>query len=420
MNKLAMLGGSPVRQKNTKDRKYPVYDEAEEKALLRVLHTKNWGGFPSPNTEATKFAADFASFQDAKYGICAANGTVTLEIALRAAGIHAGDEVIVPPLTFMATAQAVVTLNAIPVFADIDPETYCIDPKQIEKAITEKTKAIIPVHLGCRIADLDAILEIARKHNLIVIEDCAHAHGGKWKGKGVGSYGHLGSFSMQSSKLLTAGEGGAILTSDEQLMQKCQSLVNCGRKEAGYKDWEGHLQGWNYRITEWQAAILQEQLKKLPELNRQRTANIKVVYDFLERFEGIKPLFKDNRITDEANYQLILRFQPEIWDSITKDQFIVALQNEGFICSGDFYTPLYGNKLFQPQARDYPLLKERYGDGINARSVHCPVVERVAKEEQIWLPHDHFLGDSSDAEGLIKAIEKIWDNRKELAQWKKG
>ena len=205
MATLAIQGGSPVRTRPFPQ--WPEFGEKERASLCRALDNGSWGGFPAPNREAAGFAEKFAAAHNARYGICAANGTVTLEVALRAGGIRAGDEVIVPPYTWIATASAPVYLNAVPVFADIDPETYCLDPDRVEEAITDRTRAIIPVHLGCTFADMDRIMDIARRHDLIVIEDCAHMHGGKWNGQGAGSLGHMGSFSFQSSKLLTAGEG---------------------------------------------------------------------------------------------------------------------------------------------------------------------------------------------------------------------
>ena len=248
MAKLALLGGGKTF--GLPWPKWPVFTDEDERALLEVLHSRNWGGYPSPNKRASAFAESFAKAHDAKYGICASNGTVTLEVALRAAGIEFGDEVIVTPYTWIATAGAPVMVNAVPVFADIDPDTYCLDPEQVEALISDRTRAIIPVHLGCSIADLDVFVKLAQKHDLVLIEDCAHMHGAKWKDKGVGSYGHMASFSFQSSKLMTAGEGGIILTSDDISHQRCQSMVNCGRKEPGYDGFDGDLFSGNYRITE--------------------------------------------------------------------------------------------------------------------------------------------------------------------------
>src|SRR5262245_35041935 len=209
MPHLAIAGGAPVRTKEYPA--WPFWDQREIDAVTAVIRSGRWGGFPEPGPHATSFAAAFAEFQGAKHGICMANGTVTMTVALRALGVELGDEVIVPALTFAATGYAPLEAGAVPVIVDIDPNTFCIDPKAVEAAITPRTRAIIPVHLGSLMADMDALMEIARRHNLAVIEDSAHAHGARWRDpdggkgdRGAGSIGDFGSFSMQSSKILTS------------------------------------------------------------------------------------------------------------------------------------------------------------------------------------------------------------------------
>jgi dTDP-4-amino-4,6-dideoxygalactose transaminase len=206
MGKLAITGGEPIRKKHFDP--WPVYTEAERSALEDVLTNRNWGGQPFPGQHATAFAKKFAEFHTAKYAQCVNTGTVAIQAALKAIDIQPGDEVLVPAYTWEGTVGPVLLVNAVPVFVDVDPETYCIDTKLIEQAITSKTRAILPVHLGMRFADLDVIMSIAQKHNLKVVEDCAHVHGGMWRGQGAGSIGDLGAFSFQSSKLMTCGEGG--------------------------------------------------------------------------------------------------------------------------------------------------------------------------------------------------------------------
>src|SRR5262245_41693418 len=209
---LAIRGGTPVRTRPFTA--WPIYDQQEARGLQQVLESRNWGGYPCPNDLAREFARRFAEHHGAKYGVAVANGTVSLELALQAAGIGAGDEVIVPAYTWEGTAAAVLFSGAAPIFVDVDSETYCLDVALLETAITERTRAVIPVHLGFRFADMDAILEIAARRGLFVLEDCAHAHGGRWRESGSGSIGHAGSFSFQTSKLMTAGEGGIVITSD--------------------------------------------------------------------------------------------------------------------------------------------------------------------------------------------------------------
>ncbi len=408
MAKLAIHGGTPVR--TSPFAPWPEFSGSEKDALCRVLDSGNWGGFPSPNQEADAFAKKFAAYHDATYGICAVNGTVTLEVALRAGGIQAHDEVIVTPFTWIATASAPVYINAVPVFADIDPESYCLDPDRVEEAITDRTRAVILVHLGCTFTDMDRIMEIASKHNLLVIEDCAHMHGGKWRGKGAGSIGHMGSFSFQSSKLLTAGEGGMIITSDKQLEEKCQSLVNCGRKEPGYDSFDGSVFGFNYRISEFQAALLSCQLDRLEEQHRRREANILYLEDKIKGVEGLVPVKRDPRITTFACYEYILRYRAEAFHGVHRDRFSAALWAEGVPNDPDFYTPVYRRSLFPLRASEYPCCRERYGETLDPDSVHCPVAEKAAYQEALWFHHSLFLGTRQDMDDIAEAIIRIRDN----------
>src|SRR6202790_1678502 len=236
----------------------------EADALQDVLTSSKWGGQPFPGKHAEAFAKKFAEAHTAKYAQCVNTGTVAIQAALKAIGIRPGDEVIAPAYTWEGTVGPVLLLNAIPVFVDIDPDTYCLDEKLIEKAITAKKKAPLPVHLGMRFADMDEIMRIAAKHNLKVIEDCAHAHGGMWRGKGAGSIGDLGAFSFQSSKLITSGEGGAVITNNLEYFERVQSYINTGRRSVTDK-YHHRMIGFNYRLGEFQAAVLNPQLERLPE-----------------------------------------------------------------------------------------------------------------------------------------------------------
>src|SRR5918993_629709 len=228
-NALALLGGTPVRTKPFPT--WPIYGKEEEQALLRTLHSGRWGKVDG--SEVKTFERRFADAHAAKHGIAVVNGTVSLRIALLAAGIEPGDEVIIPPYTFFATASAVVEANATPIFADIDRATFNIDPAAIEASVTRRTRAIICVHLGGLPCDMDAIMAVAQRHGLVVIEDAAHAHGSAYKGRPVGAIGHLGSFSFQSSKNMTSGEGGIVVTNDDALADRCRMIHNCGRPVGG-------------------------------------------------------------------------------------------------------------------------------------------------------------------------------------------
>lgn len=408
MPKLAVLGGLKLRTKPFT--KWPIYSNKEIKNIIKVIKSKNWGGYPEPNTLAKEFAKKFAKYHTAKFGVCAVNGSITLEIALRAAEIKSGDEVIVPAYTWVATGAAPININAITIFADICEDTFTIDPLSVKKLITKKTRAIICVHLGMNICDLDELKKIALKHNLILIEDCAHAHGGVWKNKGVGSVGDFGSFSFQTSKLMTAGEGGIVITSNEEYAEKLHSLVNCGRPSETDK-FKNRLYGYNYRITEFQTAILLAQLSRLKSQTEKREKAIKYFEEKLKKIEGITLLKRDNRITKRGAYMYIFKYQEEYFENVSRDAFVFALNAEGIPAEGLFYEPVYESPLFIIDEEKHPVLK---ANKINYKNVHCPVTERAAYKQSVWIPHQVFLGSNKDIDDLISAIIKIKENIKEL------
>ncbi|HND49778.1 MAG TPA: DegT/DnrJ/EryC1/StrS family aminotransferase, partial [Anaerolineales bacterium] len=266
MSELAILGGSKTRTEDYPQ--WPVWDQRDIDAVTEVVKSGRWGGFPYPGPKTAELAKKFAELQGGGYAVPMINGTITMEVALRAAGIGWGDEVIVPAYTFQATASAPMGAGAIPVIVDVDPNTYCLDSKAVEKAITSKTKAIIPVHLGHQMADMDALMALAEKYNLIVIEDCAHAHGAKWNGMGAGTIGHFGSFSLQSSKTLTSGEGGILLCKSPEHAAFAASIIDCGRPHAlggGEEDANGlSVQGGNFRMSELQSALALVGIERFP------------------------------------------------------------------------------------------------------------------------------------------------------------
>jgi dTDP-4-amino-4,6-dideoxygalactose transaminase len=414
MAKLALKGGSKVREKPFAP--WPVYDERDKEALLRVLESREWGGYPEPNTEAAKFAESFAKYHGAKHGICAANGTLTLQACLLAMDIKAGDEVIVTPYTWLATALAPVYHNAVPVFADVDPNNYCLDPAKVEEQITDKTRAVIVVHLGCRIADMDGLVDVCKRHDLVLIEDCAHAHGAMWKGQGVGSWGDFGSFSFQSSKSMTSGEGGLVITNDDILAERVHSAVNCGRKEPGYNSFDGWIIGNNWRIGEFQAALLNVAQERIEQQVKQREENQIYLEKLLADIPGVEALPCDERTTVRPTYQFLFRFVPEEWDGIHRDKFVEALEAEGVDADGYFYLPIYANPLFPVNAAQYPALRERFGEVHDpARYAgSCPATEQASYHEAVWIHYSKFAGDKKDVDDIAEAIAKISKNRDEL------
>lgn len=407
MSKLAIAGGAPVRTKLFTE--WPQFDEREKRAILSVLESRNWGGYPFPNQLAELFGQRFAAHQDAKHALCAANGTVTLEIALKAIGIGPGDEVIVPAYTFEATAAPVLRLGAIPVFVDVLPDTYCVDASAADAAITSRTRAIIPVHLAMNMADMDAVTELADRHGLKIVEDCAHAHGAKWRERGAGSIGDAGSFSMQTTKLMTAGEGGVVTTGDDELFELCQSYVNCGR--ASQTDHFRHrMLGFNYRMTEFQAAILLAQLERLPEQTERRAARAERLSEGLSRIPGISLLRKDERLTTQAIYQFVFKYEPGAFGGASRDRFVAALEAEGIPSDGLFYEPVYRSALFNVDPRDFPTLRSRGAEDLPWAKTHCPVAERAAYVESVWLPHQLLLGSEQDVDQIVEAVAKIQGN----------
>lgn len=404
--KLAINGGKPVRTKPFP--KWPQYNEQERKLLLEVLESNDWGRLGG--NKVKEFEEKFAAFHNAKYGIAVSNGTAGLRVALLAAGIKDGDEVIVPAYTFIATATAVLEVNAVPIFVDIEPDTYNISPQSIESAITPKTKVIIPVHFGGLSADMDKINQIARKYNLVVIEDACHAHGAEFKGKKLGTLGDMGVFSFQSSKIMTAGEGGIVISNNKKYATLIHSFHNCGRLASGigYK----HIRlGSNHRMTEWQAAILLAQLSRLNEQIERRNQNGLYLDEKLREIPGIEPLSRKPKVTRHSYYLYIFRYRKEFFNNVPKKIFVEALKKEGIPCSVGYPIPLYKQSIF---------VKKNFGPyapaarKINYTAIHCPNCERACTEEAVWIPQYVLLGDKKDMDDIVKAIVKIQENKHEL------
>jgi dTDP-4-amino-4,6-dideoxygalactose transaminase len=412
MGKLAITGGEPSRKKRFDA--WPMYTESERHALEDVLVNHNWGGQPFPGKHADTFGKKFAEFHTAKYGQCVNTGTVAIQAALKAIDIRPSDEVIVPAYTWEGTVGPVLLVNAVPVFVDIDPETYCLDAKLIEQAITPRTRAILPVHLGMRFADLDVIMPLAAKHKLKVIEDCAHAHGGMWRDKGAGSIGDLGAFSFQSSKLITAGEGGAVITNNLEYIERVQSYINAGRASVTDK-FHHRIIGFNYRLGEFQAAVLGAQLERLPEQAQVRQTNMAYFESRLRNTRGLGLLKPEPRITRLAPYGYVLKYFAEQMKEIPRAAFVAALQLEGIPCDGLFYEPVYRSSLFPLNPGDFPALSWGRPAPLDLRKMYkCPVSERAAYHEAIWFSHHLFLGGKENVDSIADAIFKVLENIEEL------
>lgn len=407
---LALLGGQPLRSRPWPA--WPEYGAAEEAALCRVLASRSWGGYPEPNREAAAFAETFAAYTGTRHAVACVNGTVAITLALQAARLEPGAEVVTTVYTFVGTAGGIVSAGGVPVFADVLPESYCIDPDAVEAAITERTAAVVPVHLACSMADLDRLRELCDRRGLLLVEDCAHAHGACWRGRAAGSVGDFGTFSMQSTKLLTSGEGGAITTDDDLSAQRLHSLVNCGRKEPGFDGFPEQMMGHNLRITEWQAAILSEQLRRLPEQHERRSGNLERFEAGIRRVPGLSTLPRDARVSFRTAYQMIVRYDPEGFAGLPRDTALRALLAEGVPASGRFYVPLPEDPLFAMDPRTNPLARA----GHDYRAGDFPVAVRAAYQESIWLPHELFLGSEEDVDDLVAAFAKVQAHAGDLSQ----
>jgi dTDP-4-amino-4,6-dideoxygalactose transaminase len=400
MNKLAINGGPKTINKKFE---WPIFGEDEVKAISEITKSGNWGN-PDCAGIVEEFEKEFAAYCGTKYALTCVNGSVALRLALIASGVKPGDEVIIPPYTFIATASIVLEANCVPVFVDIEPDTYNIDPVEIEKAISDKTKAIIPVHFAGLSCNMNAIMEIAEKYDLTVIEDACHAHGGEYQGKKLGSIGHVGCFSFQSSKNLTSGEGGMAITNDDHLYELMNSLRNVGRIEGG-QWYEHHYLGCNYRLTQLQASLLHEQLKRLDEQTRLRDENGKYLAELLGKIGGINPLRRELGETLHTYHIFIFRYDKSKFNNLSKREFSEMLAAEGVPCFMGYPEPLYKQPLFQEKNFMCYAIPEE----VSYKEVSCPETEKACYEDAVWILQNTMLGTKKDMEDIALAIQKIQD-----------
>lgn len=397
MTKLAIDGGTPVRTKPYPS--WPQWDEREEAAVVAVVRSGQW--WAPGGTQVKQFEQEFAAHHDARYGVAVTNCSAALEVCLRAANIGLGDEVITTPYTFIATANSALLNGAIPRFVDILPNTWNMDPSQIEAAITPRTKAIMPVHFAGEPADLDAILEIARRHGLVVIEDAAQAHGAIWQGRKVGAIGDMGCFSFQASKNMTAGEGGIILTNDESWAEKCWSVCNVGRQRHG--EWYKHVRmASNYRLSEWAGAVLRVQLTRLEEQSQRRAENAAYLAEGLSEIQGLEPLPGDPRVTRSAHHLFRAWYRPEHFGGRTPDEFVAAMRAEGIPFSRGYPEPLSETAVIQNRIQ---LLREKLG--LPQEPMPTYPVAREACARGLWLHQNVLLGSREDMDDIIAAARKV-------------
>ena len=398
MEKLAIEGGTPVFTEPLKLPKWPPrYPETAER-LKEIYLNETWS-FYGPRE--TAFNNMFAAFNGVRHCVMMANGTVTLEMALYALGVGAGDEVIVPAHTWLATGEAVAYRGAIPVIVDIEADTLCMAPAAFEAAITPKTKAVIPVHLFGSIADMDRILDIAKRHNIAVIEDCAHVHGSEWDGKKIGSMGAIGSFSFQQSKLLASGEGGACITNDDDLAEILGRVSHIGYPfgaKQGEKSGEPPEKGLichNYRVTDFQAEILISQLEHFDADNAQRAKAAEYLRRNLNAIDGIKVQAPGRKATLQTYYNYCMKLdQSVLKPGITRKEFLEAIRAEGVEAGTGWGDVMYKHRLWTILPKDF-------------RIESCENAERIVYSELIALNHEFLMLPQGQLAKIVEAFQKV-------------
>jgi len=392
-------------ESNSRFPEWPIWDEGDVHAVESVIRSNNWW-CGAPGTPAGRnvweFQKEFCAFQESNHCVAVANGTVAIELALLALGVGFGDEVILSDYTFVASASAVVGVNAVPVFCDIDPDTLLMDVNRVEQLVTSRTKAFIAVHLGGNPVDMEGLGAIAEKHGLHVIEDCAHAHGSRYRGRRVGSWGDAGTFSFQASKVLTAGEGGAVVCGGRELADRIYTLSDCGRKKGEY--FYSHYEyGSNCRMPELEAALLRTQLARFPDQHRLRNENARYLSSALNSIEGVRVMRPTEGAGELGYYILPFVFDPAKFGGITKDAFSRKL-NEAGIPTDDPYPPLHSLHCFKNSAlrRGIDYSNANWG-GAKSDDRNFPVVSDVYKRS-VQLAHNVLLGGREELDYVADCV----------------
>ncbi len=379
---------------------WPVWGEEEERALLSVLRSGAWG---LGGEFVARLGGAFAEYVSCSYCIPCMNGTVSLKVSLEALGIGEGDLVVTTPYTFVATTTAIIELGAIPYYVDLEPGGVNIDAKLVGEAVENGASAILPVYVGGHPADMDALTEVSRTHNIPIVEDAAEAHGAEWRGRRVGGLGNLGCFSFQSSKVMTSGEGGAITTNDPDLADRCASLINCGRTRGA--DWyEGETLGYNYRMTEFQAAVLLAQLERLDGQIERREKNFELLSSLCRELEGFYLIRPRPEATRVPHYLVMVRMRRDYWGDMPKRRLVEALRAEGLPASLGWPVPLHRHK----PVKDYLERK-----GMRVRPETLSNAEEAASST-IFIHHRVLLGSDKEAEDVFRILQKIERHRDDI------
>ncbi len=417
MSDLALLGGTKTR--TTPFPPYPVIGEAERRAIIDVLDEGRLSTFiASPGEHflggrrIRQFEAEFADFHGVRYAVAFNSATAALHAAVVGCGVQPGEEVIVPPYTFTSTATCALMHGAIPVFADVEEEGFCLDPKSVETVVSSRSRVMIPVHLFGQPAAMDELLEVARRYRLRVVEDCAQAPGAVYKGRKVGTLGDCGIFSFQETKNLMTGEGGMLITNDPTIADVARLLRNHGEAAVApgeARSYKAEVLGWNYRMTEFEAALGRVQLAQLGEQNGARQRLAAHLTRALEGVRGLRvpPLRGD---VEHVYYVYPLLFDEAAWGA-PRAKVLAAINAEGVPISGGYVKPLYLSPLYQERRatafRSYSG-DARYEEGI------CPAVERLHNQTMVLLAIVRPPATEADMDDVARAIQKVWRCRGEL------
>jgi dTDP-4-amino-4,6-dideoxygalactose transaminase len=404
-NVLAINGGTPVRKNPWP--KWPVVTDDDVNAVANAVRSGKWSS--NLGEEIHQFENEFAAYNSVKHAICVNSGNAALQIALSALGVRAGDEVIVPDYTYIATATAVLMNGAVPVLVDIDPQTYNIDPAAVRRAITPRTKAIIPVHFSGSVCAMDELMQIARENDLAIVEDAAHSHGGTWRGKALGTIGDMGCFSFQASKNLNSGEGGCIVTDNDDAAQICRAIASNGRVPRGI--WYEHfINGSTFRMTEMQGALLRSQLTRLKKQTALRDKNGRILDEELAKIDGISPMLRDPDQELHPHHLYMFRYD-ENTIGLPKSTFVERLNAEGIPATPGYGLPLHQQPVFSGE--NIPELFAAHNaphrDAYDYKNTNSPVTEKACASQAMWLTQSVLLAEPEEMQDIVDAIVKVRD-----------
>lgn len=413
-DQLAILGGTPIRNKPWP--KWPVSDKNTERVLIDVLHSGRWGiDGPYTGTELyeRRFARDFAKYNGVKYCVPTTSGTSSLTLALLGLGVRPDDEVLVPGNTWVACASSVMAIGAIPILVDIDPDTLCMSLAATKKAITPRTVAIMLVHAFCAVADLDGFVELSKKTRIPLIEDCSQAHGSKWRNKRVGSWGRVGCFSLQQSKVLTCGEGGAAITDDKELYLRMEQLRSDGRlftdspKIGRLELYEvGEIQGHNLSMSEFHAAIVFDRLKHLNRENKLREKNADYLRKLLSQIKGLKMLTRYPQVTELTYYNFAVKVDLKEFGGNSIDAISNALMEELKVLVHPIYQPMNNHILYNPLRSPRAPKSPEKRKLLDPKRFKLPMATEARRTCLTFL-NLVLLGNKQDMRDIAEAFKKV-------------